>query len=110
MSVAPSGQAQIFEGGEWKPFDSWELMSEGTPLSFFLFNLRWQDLIAEDEYLHSYRGPHEKQSSIEVEFKRVLTAANSTIMWMLADYDGAERLEVYRLFEARLETHATHLQ
>lgn len=110
VSIAPDGEGRIFDGGEWKVFDSWELLSEGTPLSFFLFNLRWPELITEDEYLLSYRDTSLNQLSIESVFNEILTSANSTIMWLLAEYDGAERLEVYQQFKTQLEKHAILLQ
>jgi hypothetical protein len=110
VSIAPDGEARIFYGAEWKGVDGWELLSEGTPLSFFLFNLRWPQLITEDEYLLSYRDASLNQSSIESELNDILMSGNSAIMWLLAEYDGTERLEVYEQFKAPLEKYAILLQ
>lgn len=54
VKVQTSGSAQIFSKGEWQEFDTWELLSEGKPHSYFTFNLKWPGLIGENEYLNSF--------------------------------------------------------
>jgi hypothetical protein len=55
VRVQVDGKGEIFWSGEWQPFDPWELISEGTPLSFNMFEERWPGLVSRDEFLASFR-------------------------------------------------------
>jgi hypothetical protein len=59
VRIDVDGTNAIFCDNEWHPFDPWELLSGGTPLSYFEFNLRWPSLICRHEYLASFPTPGE---------------------------------------------------
>ena len=50
---APSGDARIFTGGEWRGMDPWETVFHGRPMSFLMFDEKWPGLVSVDEYLRS---------------------------------------------------------
>lgn len=55
VKVGVDGTNAIFCDNEWHPFDPWELLSGGIPLSFYEFNLRWPNLVTRAEYLSSFQ-------------------------------------------------------
>ena len=53
--VEQTGKSRIFYDGRWGSMDAWELISEGIPLSFNMFEDKWPGLVKVEEYLASFR-------------------------------------------------------
>lgn len=60
VRIEVNGCNGVFNRGDWRPFDPWELLSGGIPLSFFEFNLRWPTLVSCEEYLASFESAQQE--------------------------------------------------
>lgn len=53
--IAQNGESRIYAEEKWMSMDAWELISEGIPMSFKMFEEKWPGLISVEEYLASFR-------------------------------------------------------
>lgn len=54
--VEQTGRSRILYEHGWGSMDAWELISDGMPMSFMMFEAKWPGLVTVEDYIASFRG------------------------------------------------------
>lgn len=114
VCVSHDGDGRVFVNGCWTEFETRELVSDGTPLSYFLFDSRWRGLVSEQEFLASFRADGadtgEMLGSLDAQVTNVLNAAQFAISWNLPNLDENTRNSFYREFSDKVTAIANEVE